>query len=75
MLRSLGLNVPQHDDRIFDPDFAYLGDGGTSCVDPEPTVMDAAGWGDTMGVDDFINEMEVDALIDYAIGMGYDFDA
>lgn len=84
MMRSLGLNIPPADDRIFDPEFGYLADyhltaeqDAAGCrTDPsvhELTIMDAAGWSDDLGVDEF-HTLSIDDQLAYAAGMGFDFD-
>lgn len=72
MLRGLGFNVPAEDDRVYDPEFGYLADYHLA-DHREPTVMDAAGWGDHTEVDVFIM-LPMAYRQDYAEGMGFDFE-
>jgi hypothetical protein len=68
MLRSLGLNVPEADDSAASSLFDHL----TGYHDEtEPTVMDVAGWDDSMGVDAFLAQPFA-VRFGYAGGMGYD---
>jgi hypothetical protein len=71
MLRAIGLNVPEADEQIVLPDYAYL-EGYYE--DTEPTVMDVAGWHDHLPVDMFGYIMTIEQQIAYAIAIGVDFD-